>query len=950
MGMSIKYKGILSGFGDRNHMDIDEFICSGFVNMQAYEQMYEQYQSDPTSVDSSWRECFTQLENTTTAAPIETVKSVQVAAPSVAAGTAGDIRIYHLIHAYRTHGHLLANVNPLKSEANTETHQLNLETLGFHPDELGMEFPTGGVMDVPTAPLKGIIATLKEIYCGKIGVEYMGLNGPEMEWWLQQQIEPTKFKVNLSIDEKQMILQHLNKSELFEIFLHTKYVGQKRFSLEGAETLIPIIAAFIEHGANLGLEQFIIGMAHRGRLNVLSNILDKSYSDIFSEFEESYIPDSFEGSGDVKYHKGFSSEKLTSNGTRIQIELAPNPSHLEAVNPVVEGEVKARQVRIGMDGENRVVPILIHGDAAISGQGVVYETMQFCKLPGYTTGGTVHIVINNQIGFTTVPEDCRSTLYCTDIAKTFGAPVFHVNAEDPEACIYAIHLATEIRQRFHHDVFIDLMCYRKYGHNEGDEPAFTQPLKYQDIKKKKPIREIYRDDLIKQGVLEKYIAEQLEVEFKKSLNEALKGSKLLIQKKHQTPEEQRKPPQSMELFDGVETAVPIEQLKATAQRFCAVPNDLTIHRKLQNLLKNRLEMAKGDKPVDWGMGEMLAYATLLWDGVNIRIAGQDCCRGTFSHRHALWVGQKSEQRYYPLKNLKSGQGRFDIYNSPLSEFASLGFEYGYSMLSPDGLVIWEAQFGDFCNGAQTIIDQFISTSEQKWARKCRLVMLLPHGYEGQGPEHSSARIERFLTLAGDQNMFIVNPTTPAQLFHLLRRQILMKAQKPLIVFTPKGLLRYPVCVNDIADLSKGTFNEILDDPNPPSKISRLAVCSGRIYYDLIAEREKRKCNNLAIIRIEQLYPLHIERLKEVMGKYTNINEVLWVQEEPSNMGAWVFIRPKLQRLIPKDADFKYIGRARSASPAVGSFALHKREHAAILDAVFPIEDEPHIDVSQLQRV
>lgn len=902
-------------------MNIEQFISSGFVNLEAYEEMYEKFLKDPSSVDASWKQAFSNIDSVS-------LSSDRYPAPKPLPSSAGDLRVYHLIHAYRTYGHLYANYNPLNVSEKEEPYQLNFEMLGFHPDELDKDFPTGGVMEQERAPLREIISTLKEIYCGKIGIEYMGIDGPELEWWLQQHIEPTRFRIQLSIDDKKMILQHLNRSELFELFLHTKYVGQKRFSLEGGETLIPILNALIEYGSHLGIESFVLGMAHRGRLNVLSNILDKSYSTIFSEFEESYIPDSFEGSGDVKYHKGFSSERETSEGKKVHIQLSPNPSHLEAVNPVVEGEVKAKQVLLERDGEQRVVPILIHGDAALAGQGIVYETMQFSKLPGYSTGGTIHIVINNQIGFTTLPEDSRSTKHCTDIAKTFGAPIFHVNAEDPESCIYAIHLAVDIRQRFHKDVFIDLNCYRKYGHNEGDEPSFTQPIEYQMIKKKKPIREIYRDDLIQQGVLEKYMAEQLEEEFKHALNEALKGTKHKIEeKKNQAIPKQ---PEISNLFTPVETGVASKKLVEAAELFCRIPENLQVHKKLQSLVADRLEMAHGSKPVDWGMGEMLAYATLLKEGDNVRISGQDCCRGTFSHRHALWIDQESGDRYVSLKNLHSNQGRFDVYNSPLSEYGVLGFEYGYSLEAPQGLTIWEAQFGDFCNGAQIIIDQFIATSEQKWGKKSGITLLLPHGYEGQGPEHSSARMERFLTLAGDNNMFIVNPTSPVQFFHLLRRQVKSSIKKPLIVFTPKGLLRHPLCQNAIEEFSKGAFEEIIDDPSPPKKVKRIALCSGRVYYDLIQEREKVEESDLAIIRIEQLYPLNADLLKETLNKYKEVEQLLWVQEEPKNMGPWSFI----QHMIPSNKPLKYVGRERSASPAAGSFGLHKKEHAAIMHDVF----------------
>lgn len=935
-------------------MSTDTLFDLGFANIPALEELYLKYKEDPSSVDPSWHKIFTAFEATKDhplhkKSPFPTIPLVPPhklhgEEPSVKslfqqAGKTfpADLRVYNLIEAYRTYGHLLAKFNPIATHEPKEPHELKLETLGFSPGELSVSFPTCGLLAQPNAPLLDIINTLKSIYCDKIGIEYMGLQRPELEHWLQQQIESTRMQINFPIEQKQLILQQLNKSELFESFLHTKYVGQKRFSLEGGETLIPMLAALIDRGAELTADEFVLGMPHRGRLNVLTNIMNKSYADIFSEFEEGYIPESFEGSGDVKYHKGFSSEILTSFGKKVQIDLTPNPSHLESVDPVVEGQVLARQIQKDDLDKEKVVPILIHGDAAVSGQGVVYETMQFYRLKGYSTGGTIHIVINNQIGFTTLPRDSRSTPYCTDIARAFGSPVFHVNAEDPESCVYVTLLAMEIRHLFHCDVFIDLNCYRKYGHNETDEPAYTQPLEYQMIRKRKPIREIYRDLLDHQGVLEKYMAEALEVEFKKALQQALKSAKIAPKETTEKSAVLPAPPKENGLFLPIQTGVSKEELQEVAQRVCRVPEGFNIHPKLGNLIKERLSMVMDDaeaKPVDWGMGETLAFGTLLWEGVHVRLSGQDSCRGTFSHRHALWMDQVAERAYYPLKHLKKDQGRFDVYNSPLSEYAVLGFEYGYSLAYPSALVIWEAQFGDFSNGAQITIDQYISTSEQKWGQKLGLVLFLPHGYEGQGPEHSSGRLERFLTLCGDDNLQIVNPTTPAQLFHMLRRQVLRPLRKPLIVFTPKGLLRHPGCVNKIDDFVKGSFQEILDDPHPPKNVKRIAFCTGRIYYDLIEERKKNNADDLAIIRIEQLYPFHTERMKEVIAKYSGVKEYFWVQEEPSNMGAWTFVRPIFRSLLPKGHELNYVGRTASASPATGSHVLHKKEYALFMGQLF----------------
>lgn len=921
-------------------MSDEEVLEAYHDDVGLLEEMFERYKLDPTSVDKSWHPLFDHIQHEF----FDAVPHTNIQPGAVDNTGQDDVRIYHLIQAYREYGHLMAAVNPIATQVSTGPRELKLSNLGFKTEDLNKSFRTFGLLETETAPLSKIIEVLKEIYCKSIGWEYMGCQSPDLEKWIQQRIEPLRSKTNLSIDQKQMILQHLNKSELFEIFLNTKFVGQKRFSLEGSETLIPIMATIIEQGANLGVEDFVIGMPHRGRLNVLCNIIGKSYSDIFFEFEDHYIPDSFEGSGDVKYHKGYLAETITEHGHRIQISLTPNPSHLESVDPVVEGEVYAVQVMSDdLAKKERSVPLLIHGDAAIAGQGVVYETLQLSKLPGYSTGGTIHVVINNQIGFTTLPSEGRSTFYCTDIAKAFGAPVFHVNAEDPEGCVFVSQLAMDLRQKFHCDVFIELNCYRKYGHNETDEPAYTQPLEYRLIRPKKAIREIYRDNLINQGMLEKHMAEKLEAEFKIALQEELKDSRELHEKKEEPSTTAEATPITTSFPKSIETGVSFALMRELAENVSKIPDDFTIHPKLANLIKDRLSMVSIDKdakPLDWGMGETLAYATLLAEGVHVRISGQDCCRGTFSHRHAMWIDQNTSGRYIPLRNVYEGQGRFDIYNSPLSEFAVLGFEFGYSFAYPDSLVIWEAQFGDFANGAQVIIDQYIASGEQKWGRKTGLTLFLPHGYEGQGSEHSSGRMERFLSLAGHQNMIITNPTLPAQLFHLLRRQVKQPIKKPLIVFTPKGLLRHPQCVSPMIDFTKGSFQEILDDPNPPENVDKVVLCSGRVYYDLLAEKIRTNASNIVMIRIEQLYPFNGERLREILAKYTEASSYVWVQEEPHNMGAWDYIHPVIQAHLPENHQLNFIGRSRSASPAVGSHALHKNELSSILKQVFNV-DKPH---------
>ncbi len=729
---------------DRGPMSTEQPSFANFSNLATLEAFYERYLKDPESVDRSWRLFFEGMQlGLSTKAAVQLLK-----------GGSPDLRVYNLIHAYRTFGHLLARVNPIATQPPADVPELNLENLGFKPEEVSVSFPTVGFLKEEMAPLQTIIDALKETYCRTIGIEYMGLGEPAIERWLQEKIEPG-FALHLSSEEKVDILHHLNRAEMFESFIHTKYVGQKRFSLEGGETLIPMLVGMIEQGSDEGVGELVLGMAHRGRLNVLANILNKSYTQIFGEFEDHYAPDEFEGTGDVKYHKGFSGGLKLKNGKEVSITLSANPSHLESVDPVVEGQVRAKQEIKGDKSKRReVVPVLIHGDAAIAGQGVVYETLQLMRLNGYATGGTIHFVINNQIGFTTLPKDTRSTRYCTDIARAFGSPVFHVNAEDPEACVAVAKIAIRLRQAFQCDVFIDLNCYRKYGHNESDEPHFTQPLEYKLIGEKKPIRTLYRERLIQEGVLAASDAEKLEEEFKTGLKEAQEAVQTLAQKKK---EEQTtiKP----DLFAPFKTKVALETLKKLAESFCHVPEGFHINSKIEKrLLHERLEMINGDvskASIDWGMGEHLAYATLLIEGVHVRIAGQDVRRGTFSHRHGMWVDQENEQRYFPLAHLQKGQALFDIFNSPLSEFAALGFEFGYSLSYPKSLTLWEAQFGDFANGAQVMIDQYFASSEQKWGNATNLTLLLPHGYEGQGPEHSSARIERFLQLAGDENIQVV---------------------------------------------------------------------------------------------------------------------------------------------------------------------------------------------------
>lgn len=919
----------------------EHLIDIACANYALVEDLYQKYVLNPKSVSDQWIDIFKALE-----AESKFPKEKIFERGDFYKTTLGEeIKIAHLIDAYRNFGYLAVPVNPIALSENQVPPELQLENLGFKETDLSQSFPTCGLLPKSKAPLLEIIQTLKKIYCSRIGFEYMGLQGFPFEKWIQQKIETEQLSSSLTTKQKQMILELLNKSELFEAFLHTRFPGQKRFSIEGGETFIPMLASVIEMSAILGVSEVVLGMAHRGRLNVLSNILNKSYVEIFSEFDEGYFPDSFEGTGDVKYHKGFLSEVITVHGHSVQLTLTPNPSHLESVDPVVEGQVKAKQIQAKDEKQEKVLGILVHGDAAIAAQGVVYETIQLYKLKGFSTGGTLHIVVNNQVGFTTSPQEGRSTPYCTDISKTFHCPVFHVNAEDPEACVFVASMAAQIRHLFHIDVFIDLNCYRKYGHNEGDEPAFTQPLEYQKIRTKRPIRELYRDQLVDEGTVEKFLAEALEVEFKKSLQEAQRSSKP-IQKKESILEEKK----IIDPFHPVETAVSKETLRKVTERFCEVPRDFHIHPKLEHLLKERLSMViKEDKKIDWGMGELLAYATLLWQGVSLRLSGQDSGRGTFSHRHALWKDQQNQTVFNSLNHMKNGQGHADIINSPLSEYGVLGFEYGYSTVAKETLVIWEAQFGDFGNGGQVVIDQYIASGEQKWGQKSNLTLLLPHGYEGQGPEHSSARLERFLELAGHENLWICYPSTPAQFFHLLRRQVLHQLVRPLICLTPKLLLRHPECVSSLEEFEKGSFKEILDDISASKKAKRLIFCSGKIYYDLLALREKEKMDDTAFIRFEQLYPFHEKHVKEIIKSYKEASEFIWAQEEPENMGAWRYLYPLLESLLPRSAKLEYIGRKNSAAPAVGSYVLHKRELAEIFEAITKHKKGSIIQIAHLHR-
>ncbi|WP_194847935.1 2-oxoglutarate dehydrogenase E1 component [Candidatus Neptunochlamydia vexilliferae] len=850
-------------------------------NLKYIEGLYTQYLEDPMSVKESWRHFFEG---------VSFGSSLKVPSNSFPSR--------ELIDAYRRDGHKGAHFNPLGQGEKLQF---------FEEKDLDQKVPTSGFLKEEEVPLRVLIEALEKTYCGTVGFEYMGMASPELEGFIQEKIEPF-FEPSFTQEEKQALLDHLTRAELLENFIHMKYPGQKRFSLEGGESLIPMLWELVHEGGEEGIEQVVLGMAHRGRLNVLTNLLGKPYSDLFHEFESHYVPASFEGSGDVKYHKGYEGSLETKKGKSVAMILCANPSHLEAVDPVVEGKARAIQEQKFEGKTAPVLPLLIHGDASVAGQGVVYETLQLSKLTGYQTGGTIHVVINNHIGFTASPKETKSTRYCTDIAKAFGAPIFHVNAEDPERCAAAAKLAVQVRQKFGCDVFLELNCYRKYGHNEGDEPAFTQPKEYVEIRKKEGIRALYSKAVGMEG----------DPTFKETLEKALATTK----EGFPPPKE---PPPFPSLLDPVETAIPLEKLIALATEFVKVPETFKINPKLGRHVNDRLEAISGDPKaphVDWGLAEHLAYATLLVEGVHVRLSGQDSKRGTFSHRHTTFTDQETAERYYPLSHLSGTQAPFDVYNSPLSEYAVMAFEYGYSLAYEKGLTLWEGQFGDFANGAQIVIDQFIVSSEQKWNQPSALTLLLPHGYEGQGPEHSSGRIERFLQLAGNDSLYIIVPSTPAQFFHSLRRQGVTPLIKPLVIFTPKALLRYPPSLSSPEQLATGRFEEVLDDPTAPKNVRRLIFCSGKVYYDLV---EHRKRDDIAIIRIEQLYPLHTEKIEALLKKYSGFTECFWVQEEHANQGAYTYIQLPLQNLLPEKVELRYVGRSGSASTAAGSGALHKKE-------------------------
>ncbi len=889
------------------------------------DSLYADFKRNPDSVDTSWRQFFKGVD-------FALAQPASTSQDSTAVGNLGkEFKVYRLIQSYRSRGHLVSTTNPIRERVNRFP-RLDLEDHGLVASDLEESFAIGELLGLKNAKLKDILARLKSLYCGNIGVEYMHSNDTEIREWFQTRFESSQGNTNFTIEKKKRILSKLNESVAFENFLHTKYVGQKRFSLEGGENTIPALDAIINSSASLGCEEVVIGMAHRGRLNVLANIMGKTYDYIFNEFEGQATPDLTMGDGDVKYHMGYSSQVTTTGGQKVYLKLMPNPSHLEAVSAVVLGYSRAQGDTLYDQNPDKILPIIIHGDAAVAGQGICYETVQMSGLKGYNIGGAIHFVINNQIGFTTDFDDARSSIYSTSVSRVLETPILHVNGDDAEAVVYAVELAAEFRQKFHKDIFVDMVCYRKHGHNESDEPRFTQPKFYKLISQHANPREVYKDKLIEGKQIEAQLAVQMEEQFKNLLQDRFNSVKQKpLPYLYQKPEEQwksfrRSTPKDFDY--SPKTNVSKDVLEKTLKALTTLPKDFKPIQKIEKLLEERKTRFSDDQ-FDWAMAELMAYGSLLQEGINVRMSGQDCIRGTFSHRHAGIVDENSNTRHNFLSAVADKQGAFKIYNSLLSEYAVLGFEYGYSLGSPQSLNIWEAQFGDFANGAQTIIDQFISSGESKWQRQSGLVMLLPHGYEGQGPEHSNARPERFLQLAAEWNMVVANLTTPANIFHALRRQVKWDFRKPLVIFTPKSLLRHPDCVSSAKDLTDGTFQEIIDDSYVnPKDVKRLLLCTGKVYYDLRAKQQKDKRKDVAIVRMEQLYPMPEEQSWKLIEKYKNAEKV-WVQEEPKNMGAFTFLR----RYTQFD-EFKLIARKSSASPATGYASVHAQEQAKIVNNAF----------------
>ncbi len=925
---------------------MDKYSFLNAMHPSQLADLYNQYLQNPDATEPSMRAFFQGFDfglesgfeesqdsrNTTTVTlkDSETKETKKVEVPD---NVQKEFQVVNLIDGYRLRGHLFTKTNPVR-ERRKYSPTLDIENFGLSKSDLDKEFEAGEIIGIGKATLRDIISFLENVFCDSIGVEYAYIRKPEEVKWIQDKIYHNQNKTNFTEDQKKNILRRLNEAVTFESFLHKSYVGQKRFSLEGNESLIPALDTLIEGAADMGVKEFVMGMAHRGRLNTLVNIFGKSAKDIFNEFEgKDYEVDGFDG--DVKYHLGWTCIRKTDSGKEINLNIAPNPSHLETVGAVVQGIARAKQDDHHLGQEQNVLPIVVHGDAAIAGQGIAYEIVQMAQLEGYRTGGTIHIVVNNQIGFTTNYIDGRSSTYCTDVAKVTLSPVLHVNADDAEAVVHAMNFALQYRMEFGRDVFIDLLGYRKYGHNEGDEPKFTQPKLYKAISEHKNPRDIYGEKLIKEGIIDSDYLDQLEEKVKAKLNEEYEDSKkedsANVYKILQEEWEGFEPADKHKMLESADTSFDIKELDNLAKSITTLPEDKSFMRKIKKLMKTRHDMYFEKNQLDWAMGELLAYASLLKEGHDVRITGQDVERGTFSHRHAVIKTENSEEEYVPHNNLDDVNAHFYIYNSLLSEYAVVGFDYGYAMASPSTLTIWEAQFGDFSNGAQIMIDQYISSAEDKWKTQNGLVLLLPHGYEGQGSEHSSARMERYLQLCAKDNMFVANCTSPANYFHLLRRQLKTNYRKPLVVFTPKSLLRHAEVVSPKEDLAEGSFQTVIDDANAKVKdIKSLVICSGKFYFDLKKRREEQGRKDVALVRLEQLFPIPKDELDKVIKKYKNAEEVVWAQEEPRNMGAYSHLLLQYH----KTKDFRVCSRRFYGSPAAGSSARFKRRHEEVIDYVF----------------
>ncbi len=940
-------------------MGNQQSILSG-PNATAIGELYQRFLSSPDSLEESWRRFFGDLDEEARAL-VEGLNGGAVpatngqSAAAVAAGVAGDrnltagdiraatldsIRALMLIRAYRVRGHLEADLDPLGLKPVEPHPELDPKSYGFGEADMDRPIFIDNVLGMETATLRQIVEAVRQTYCGKIGVEFMHIQDPAQKAWIQERIESIHNQPNFTETGKRAILERLTAAEGFEQFLNKKYTGTKRFGLDGGEAMIPALEQILKRGSQMGLKEVVIGMPHRGRLNVLANFMGKPFTAIFSEFQGGAAhPEDVGGSGDVKYHLGTSSDR-EFDGNAVHLSLTANPSHLEAVNPVVVGKVRAKQDQGKFPSRHDVMALLMHGDAAFAGQGLVPETLDLSELKGYRIYGTIHFVVNNQIGFTTNPVNSRSGPYCSDVAKIIQAPIFHVNGDDPEAVVHVARIAVEFRQTFHKDVVIDMFCYRRFGHNEGDEPAFTQPLMYKAIAKHPTARQIYADRLVAEKVLSREQVENQVRQWNQRLEADFEAAGSYKVNKADWLEGVWSGLEAVKGFDARRgfTEVPIETLKEVGLSLTRVPTGFNLHRKIKRQLDAKTKMIESGEGIDWATAEALAFGTLLLGGNPVRLSGQDCNRGTFSQRHACYVDQETEERYWPLNHVREKQKHIEVVDSPLSELAVLGFEYGYSLAEPNALVIWEAQFGDFVNGAQIIIDQFITSGESKWLRMSGLVMLLPHGFEGQGPEHSSARLERFLQLCGEDNIQVVNCTTPANYFHVLRRQLHREFRKPLVVMTPKSLLRHKRCVSNLASFGPGnSFHRVMycdQLPGPKKKAKQVVLCSGKIYYELLEEREKRGMDEVHFLRLEQLYPFPADALAQELAPYKTC-DIVWCQEEPRNMGAWSFVSPFIEE-VAQEVGFKnprprYAGRTSAGSPATGSFKRHQIEQAALID-------------------